>query len=164
MATVRREHAQRSPHCAYCGQPVATGQPAIERFGELFCSEWHAEEFTAGVRAARVDAAARRAASEPAASGYSQRAPGGRVGAWIAGAVIVGFLGIALTWGSLGGGAVTPGAGSLITALLLLACPLAMYFMMRGMNRMGSGHDADGPRVEPARKTDDTRPSRPRPS
>ena len=45
-------------HCAYCGHALAGDAPVIERFGEPFCSEPHAEEFTAGVRAARMQAAA----------------------------------------------------------------------------------------------------------
>ena len=39
-------------YCAHCGHAVGADAPTIQRFGERFCSEAHAEEFTAGVRAA----------------------------------------------------------------------------------------------------------------
>ncbi|MGH7320208.1 MAG: hypothetical protein ACRELA_11375, partial [Candidatus Rokuibacteriota bacterium] len=39
-------------HCARCGQPAGAGVVAIDRFGEAFCSEAHAEEFVQAVRAA----------------------------------------------------------------------------------------------------------------
>jgi hypothetical protein len=44
-------------YCALCGRPASSGESAIERFGEAFCSEAHAEEFVQTVRAARVQAA-----------------------------------------------------------------------------------------------------------
>jgi hypothetical protein len=35
-------------------------------------------------------------------------------------------------------------ARALFTVLLLTACPLMMFFMMRGMSGMGGGHGHDG--------------------
>jgi hypothetical protein len=50
------------------GLAVSDDMPSIERFGERFCSEAHAEEFAAGVRAARMQAAAQLApAAAPSA-------------------------------------------------------------------------------------------------
>lgn len=139
---MRREYAPRSPHCAYCGQPIATDQPVVERFGEPFCSERHAEEFAAGVRAARVDAAARRPVYEHTDVGPARRL-GLRWGGWIAAALVLGLLGVAFVGGTSGVSAIVPVGGFLFTVLLLLACPLAMYFMMRGMGGM---HDDRGGR------------------
>lgn len=139
MATVRREDAPRSPHCAYCGRPIVTDQRAIERFGEPFCSEGHAEEFAAGVRAARVDAAARRPIPDDAET-RPARARGLRWGGWIAAAFVLGLLAVAFVGGN--SGSIVPVGGFLLTALLLLACPLAMYFMMRGMGGMHGDHSA----------------------
>src|SRR5438876_1390058 len=59
MATVNEKTNAPGLHCAYCGHAVTDDTPVIERFGERFCSEPHAEEFAAGVRTARIQAAAR---------------------------------------------------------------------------------------------------------
>lgn len=142
---MRGEHAPRSPHCAYCGQPIATDQPAIERFGEPLCSARHAEEFTAGVRAARVDVAVGRPVHSHADARPTRRL-GLRWGGWIAGAVALGLLGVAFVGGTSGVNPIVPVGGFLLTALLLLACPLAMYFMMRGMGGM---HHDDTTRPRP---------------
>src|SRR3990172_7423282 len=40
-------------YCAFCGAEVGQ-EGAPERFGEIFCSDAHAEEFVKGVRAVRV--------------------------------------------------------------------------------------------------------------
>jgi len=115
---------------------------AIERFGEAFCSEGHAEEFVKEVRAVRIQAAMR--APEPSTGGIEQSG-GATKGApkrrdWKA------YLGKALCWGAPllalvlllgGGGAVLGAAGALLPFLALLACPLGMYFMMRSMSKMG---------------------------
>ncbi|MDP3767378.1 MAG: hypothetical protein Q8S13_05135 [Dehalococcoidia bacterium] len=55
------------PHCASCGQRIDAA-PTIERFGERFCSEPHAEQFVDGVRAARIEAAARRDTADACSS------------------------------------------------------------------------------------------------
>lgn len=146
MATVRREHVQPAPHCAYCGQPIAAEAARVERFGERFCSERHAEEFAAGVRAARVEAAARRHADE--AVGTAPRGRPRAYGIWVAAAAMLVVLGFAFIWGGVGAGTLAPVGGTLSTVLLLLACPLAMYFMMRGMHQMNGGdrHAGERPR------------------
>src|SRR5437016_10646321 len=59
MAKINEKMTDLGRHCAYCGHAVTDDAPMIERFGERFCSEAHAEEFTADVRAARIHAAAR---------------------------------------------------------------------------------------------------------
>src|SRR5262245_32241362 len=59
VATINEKTTATARHCGYCGLAVGNDVPAIERFGERFCSEAHAEEFAAGVRSARMQAAAR---------------------------------------------------------------------------------------------------------
>jgi len=63
-------------YCAFCGEE-AKGL-AIERFGEVFCSEAHAEQFVKEVRAARVQAAAAalRAPEAPTESPQPPAPPG----------------------------------------------------------------------------------------
>jgi hypothetical protein len=142
-------------HCAYCGHPLPDERDAQERFGEPFCSEAHAEEFVAGVRAARMGAAA-RAETAPAPGGESR--PGGcpmpppgqrtwrdsvkRAACWSAPALVL----LALPLISTGGWAAA--GGSLLSVLALLACPIGMYFMMRTMGGMqhGGSRDPSSPR------------------
>ena len=127
-------------HCAYCGQSVAIDGPVIERFGERFCSETHAEEFAVGVRSARIEAAA---LAESAAPSACHLAPAGprtwkdflKRGACWGGPLLL-LLAIPLFWSA---GAIATAGGSLLSVLALLACPLGMYFMMRGMMAMNHG-------------------------
>lgn len=131
-------------HCAYCGHPLPDAASAPERFGERFCTESHADEFAAGVRAARTEAAARRDAAAPGPNdgtraGACAMPPAGqrswtdylkRGACW--GAPLLLILALPLIW--TGGWAAA--GGSLLSVLALLACPLGMYFMMRGMMNM----------------------------
>jgi len=132
---------ETATHCAYCGHPIPGDADAPERFGERFCSDAHAEEFVAGVRAARMDSAARaqdRAVEETARGTCALMAPGQRswrnslrrAVCW--GAPLLALVAIPLLWS--GGWAAT--GGSLLTTLALLACPLGMYVMMRSMMSM----------------------------
>lgn len=131
-------------YCTLCGRETTPEGPAVERFGESFCSEAHAEAFAREVRAARVQAAAASNGGVEAAScGIGQ---GAVPGSWKA------YLGKALCWGApilivavlvLGGtGALTGAAGAALPYLAALACPLGMYLMMRSMSKMG--HQDDG--------------------
>ena len=124
-------------HCAYCGRSLNDPAVAPERFGERFCSGDHAEQFTADVRAARIQLAASRmppmqppsAASDcPLPRRWTGSAK--RVACW--GGPLLAVVAIALVWG--GGWAAT--GGSLLSVAAALACPTAMYFMMRGMSNM----------------------------
>ncbi len=131
--------APAARHCAYCGNALGDSTSVVERFGEPFCSERHAEEFTASVRAARVQAAARRdvPGSACALSPAAQPGWGGllkRAACW--GAPLLLLLAIPLVWS---GGWAAAG-GSLLSVLALLACPLGMYFMMRSMASMQRQH------------------------
>lgn len=153
---MRTKSPETVGHCAYCGHPIGDDVPAPERFGERFCSAAHAEQFVAGVRAARIDAAASAATSEapsPAnaagACSLSSPAQGGwsvflkRATCW--GAPLLVLIAIPLVWS--GGWAVA--GGSMLSVIGLLACPLGMYFMMRAI-MPGRGR-AQG---EPPRESD----------
>lgn len=136
-------------HCAYCGHALAGDAPAIERFGEPFCSEPHAEEFTAGVRAARMQAAAR---NDPPGTACALSAAGRagwldmlkRAACW--GAPLLLLLAIPLIWS--GGWAAT--GGSLLSVLAVVACPLGMYFMMRSMG--STQHQKSAPEAEQSKE------------
>ena len=126
-------------YCARCGRTVDPGEAAVDRFGEAFCSEAHAEEFVQAVRVARVQAVIKaetavKRPGGPAAGVVSQRdwkAVLGKVLCWGAPLFVVAFVLVRGTGAVLGvGGAVLP-------FLAALACPLGMYFMMRGMFTMG---------------------------
>lgn len=131
-------------YCALCGRDTTPEGPAVERFGEPFCSEAHADAFAREVRVARVQAAAASTGTaQPAGCAIGQ---GAAPGSW------TGYLGKALCWGApilivavlvLGGtGALTGAAGTALPFLAVLACPLGMYFMMRSMSKRG--HQDDG--------------------
>ena len=126
-------------YCAGCGHALAPEMSPIERFGERFCSEAHAEEFASGVRAARMRAAA-QSGSAPASCAMA--AAGQRTwkdylkrgACW--GAPLLLLLAIPLFWS---GSAAAATGGSILSVLALLACPLGMFFMMRAMAGMNHG-------------------------
>jgi hypothetical protein len=129
-------------HCASCGLSIDAAD-APERFGEPFCSDAHAEQFATGVRAARMELAARatpKPGSAPATAAGACALPAAgqrrwtdyakRAACW--GAPLLLLLAVPLIW--TGGWAAA--GGSLLSVAALLACPLGMYFMMRGMANM----------------------------
>ncbi len=129
---------ETATHCAYCGHPIPGDSDVLERF----CSEAHADQFVAGVRAARMETAARAealASKKPDHSGACALPPAGqrswrdylKQGAcW--GAPLLLLIAIPLFWSGGWGAA----GGTLLTAIAFLACPLGMYFMMRAMMNM----------------------------
>src|SRR5213593_1318683 len=145
-------------HCAYCGHTITDEVVAPERFGERFCSEAHAEEFVVGVRAARMQAAARpektelHSAPKGGACALASLAQRGwsaylkRSACW--GAPVLLLVALPLIWS---GGWVAAG-GSLLSVLALLACPVGMYFMMRGM--VSTQHQDKGPETTGSKETD----------
>lgn len=142
--TGRRDEPPPERYCALCGRAVTASEAAIERFGEPFCSEAHAEEFVTDVRAARVDAAAiGLAPAETQPSERATEAPATQQ-SW------KGLLKMGLCCGAPllvllvlagGGGAVLGAAGAILPFLAFLACPLGMYFMMRSMSKKGQQGD-----------------------
>jgi len=148
MAKINEQITELEHHCGYCGRAVNQDGPAIERFGERFCSQNHAEEFAGGVRAARIQAAAR---TEKAPSGCAMPLAAQRTwkdyvkrgACW--GAPLLLLLAVPLFWT---GNAAAATGGSILSVLAFLACPLGMYFMMRGMGGMGQGQPGEKNRVD----------------
>lgn len=140
---MKTQPADTRSYCTYCGHALAEAVTP-ERFGERFCSEAHAEEFVAGVRAACVQAAARHETADQRATRDMGACamPPVRQRRWTDyltrglcwGAPLLVLIAIPLIWS--GGWAAS--GGSLLTVVALLACPLGMYFMMRAM--MGMPH------------------------
>lgn len=131
-------------YCPVCGRDAAG--LVLHRFGEYFCSEAHVAEFAAEVRVQGAVGAeiARRVTPAPATPG-AQKKDGPwsllKMGACCGGALVL----LALVPLVAGGGGALAGVGSsLLTLAALLACPLGMYFMMRGMQRMDHGGKEPG--------------------
>lgn len=130
-----RQRSDRERYCAYCGHELDSIARVIDRFGDRFCSEEHAANFTAEVRDARRETGS----NDSRSSRWSglQRGAGGRPGLWVLSILLLLFLAAPLFWR---GGWSNVGFGSgtnvLVLVLLLIACPLGMYFMMRGMGGM----------------------------
>jgi hypothetical protein len=126
---------------------VLPGLAVPERFGEVFCSEGHAEQFASGVRAARVQAAVAADAvtvTTPEADG--KPAPAAKPGHWkmaLKMAACCGLPILALVLLAGGGGALFGAAGAVLPLLLTLACPLGMFLMMRVMKK--GGHEDKRP-------------------
>lgn len=127
-------------YCAICGEDATLHGLAVERFGEVFCSDGHAEEFVREVRAARVQAAANALAVQPA-DADAQQSEKATAGAskprdwkhYLKMGACCGAPLLALVLLAGGGGALLGAAGTLLPLLAVLACPLGMYFMMRSM-------------------------------
>jgi hypothetical protein len=143
---------ETATHCAYCGRPIPGDADAPERFGERFCTDAHADEFAAGVRAKRMEAVARAdtGASKPADQGGACALPATGQRNWrdylkhgaCWGAPLLLLLAVPLFWSGGWGAA----GGTLLTAIAFLACPLGMYFMMRAMTKMHQQGGAEVPR------------------
>lgn len=129
-------------YCAVCGADANVHGLAVERFGEAFCSDGHAEEFVKEVRAARIQAAAVLAAQAPETE--AQRPETTAAGPpkpqdwkrYLKMGACCGAPLLALVFLAGGGGAVLGAAGAILPLLAVLACPIGMYFMMRGMGKM----------------------------
>lgn len=135
-----RGEARGARYCGFCGAEVGTDGATLERFGELFCSESHAEEFVKGVRAARVQAAAAGGGEVQRADEIAPKPPPGAAKPWdrkraLKMAACCGVPMLALVVLAGGGGALLGAAGALLPLLAVLACPLGMFFMMRAMSK-----------------------------
>ena len=132
-------------YCALCGQQTSTSGPAIERFGEPFCSEAHAEDFVKAVRTARVQITAATPETTEIARAESSAEAAPKPQSWkgpLKMAICCGAPMLALVVLAGGGGALLGAAGGLLPVLAALACPLAMLFMMRGMFKTGDKEKA----------------------
>jgi hypothetical protein len=128
-------------HCGFCGAEGDDDGLRAERFGEVFCSDGHAEEFVKEVRAHRVQAAARFLVAPESETEKTETAAADAAGPqgwkrYLKMAVCCGAPLLALVFLAGGGGALLGGAAAILPFLAFLACPLAMYFMMRGMTKM----------------------------
>lgn len=131
-------------YCAVCGADANVYGLAIERFGEVFCSDGHAEGFVKEVRAARVQAAATALAASPPSTTEVERPEGQAPAApkqrdwkrYLKMGACCGVPLLALVFLTGGAGAVLGAAGAFLPFLAALACPLGMYFLMRGMWKM----------------------------
>ena len=139
----RPQNGSEGRYCALCGVDADINGPGTERFGEAFCSEGHAEEFVREVKAARVQAAAALAAQAPdtevqqaetQAAGTPKQQGWKRYLKWGA---CCGAPLLALVVLAGGGGALLGATGAVLPYLAFLACPIGMYFMMRGMSKTG---------------------------
>lgn len=144
---VQSNSEESVPYCAVCGMDLRTHGAEIQRFGEAFCSQAHADDFAAAVTAERVQLALRNEA--PARNGTVPEDPAGHCATMAAaGASPWKKWGMrALCWGGpllalalvLGGGSILPSGASILSTLALLACPIGMGAMMWSMGRMRHG-------------------------
>ena len=134
-------------YCAYCGRETDRRAAAIERFGEPFCSAAHAETFVTGVRVARVQASAALESAQAGAGARDQPAVAPTGWNWKRFAKMAACCGLpmlALVVLAGGGGALLGAAGAVLPLLAVLACPLGMFFAMRGMMRTTPREGAKG--------------------
>lgn len=132
-------------YCPICGMDASN--PTLKRFGEYFCSEAHVAEYAREVRA-RTQEAAARSVEDVQNDGQEQPKQGGlsrllKLGACCAAPILALVILVPLLGGGTTG--LTAIGGSLFYFAALLACPLAMYFMMRNMHRMPQQEKRDGP-------------------
>ena len=134
-------------YCAFCGRDVLDPARMPKRFGEVFCSEDHADEFGQGVRRVRVATAGTTAVSAAVQSPNPKIPTAGATKPWdwkmalkMAACCAGPMLALVMLAG--GGGALLGAAGAVAPVLLALACPLGMIFMMWSMARMGK-HNKD---------------------
>lgn len=140
--------------CPICGR--ATTDTSLKRFGEYFCSEAHVAEYAREVRskqATEATAIATVAGAESTAalatgSAEGERAPqkkGGISGFLKMAACCGGMLLLIPALGLVSIGGLAAVAGSALSVAAALACPIGMYFMMRGMMKREkhAGHEPD---------------------
>lgn len=143
-----RQHTDKQRYCAYCGRELESARDVVDRFGERFCSEEHAANFAAGTQEARGKTLKNGAQRSrwPVSRGASSTRPSH----WVLSILVLIILGAALLWGG-GWGSLGFGSGTslLVLALILLICPLGMYFMMRGGMRDMDDRKHEPPDREP---------------
>jgi hypothetical protein len=145
-------------HCPICGRDAA--DPSLKRFGEYFCSEAHVEVFAKDVRAKTATQAASTqavATTSPVPCCATDNKVGatqqkGRLGGYLKMAACCGGMLLLLpALGLVSFGGLAAVAGSALSVVAALACPIGMYFMMRGMMKQGN-QAAHGPTAEPEQK------------
>lgn len=142
--------AQASPgsseglYCPTCGRD---GDPGLKRFGQFFCSEAHVEQYALERRAqaevAPAPAAEALADPKPADGHGMACGIGTKGGLRKMGWCLAGGVGLLIALPLIASGGMAAAAGSVLSVAAFLACPIGMYFMMRGMKKMGQ---KDGPK------------------
>ncbi|MEK6717645.1 MAG: hypothetical protein AABZ16_09160 [candidate division NC10 bacterium] len=138
--------------CPICGREAT--DPSLKRFGEYFCSEAHVAEYAREVRskqATETTAIATVTGADATASqttgtlepGQAPQKKAG-MGSFLKMAACCGGMLLLLpALGLVSAGGLAAVAGSALSVAAVLACPIGMYFMMRGMMKRGQ-HGAQG--------------------
>ncbi|MBI4536327.1 MAG: hypothetical protein HY712_00040 [candidate division NC10 bacterium] len=143
-------------YCPICGRDAT--DPSLKRFGEFFCSEAHVAAYAREIRlkqateAAALATVAGAATTTPPATGtpdvaQTPQKQGGISGFLKMAACCGGMLLLLPALGLVSVGGLAAVAGSALSVVAVLACPIGMYLMMRMMMKQekhpGQGRDAD---------------------
>jgi hypothetical protein len=128
--------------CPICGREAT--DPNLKRFGEYFCSEAHVAEYAREIRAKRgtetaaiatmagTEATTPLATETPEVAQTPQKK--GRISGFLKMAACCGGMLLLLpALGLVSAGGLAAVAGSALSVVAVLACPIGMYFMMRMM-------------------------------
>lgn len=154
------ENAVGETYCPICGREATDA--SLKRFGEYFCSEEHVTEYAREVRvkqATQTTAIATVAAADanpsqttgPLEPGRAPQKKGGISGFLKMAACCGGMLLLLPALGLVSAGGLAAVAGSALSVAAVLACPIGMYFMMRGMMK-SEKHAGHNPHANAARK------------
>ena len=139
-------------YCPICGKDAS--HTSLKRFGEYFCSEEHVAEYAREIRVKQAtetiaiatvtgaDASAPQTTG-PLEPGQTPQKKGGIGGFWKMAACCGGMLLLLPALGLESAGGLAAVAGSALSVAAALACPIGMYFMMRGMMKRGQ-HGGQG--------------------
>ena len=159
-------------YCPICGKDAS--HPSLKRFGEYFCSEEHVAEYAREVRlkqatettviatVAGADASAPQTTG-PLEPGQTPQKKGGIGGFWKMAACCGGMLLLLPALGLVSSGGLAAVAGSALSVVAVLACPIGMYLMMRMMmkqGQQGGQSQGDGREGKPKLPGDQTPPTR----
>jgi hypothetical protein len=127
-------------YCPICGRD---GDPGLRRFGHLFCSEAHVEQYAVAQRpqaeVAPAPASEALADPEPAEGHGMACGIGTKGGLRKMGWCLAGGVGLLIALPLIASGGLAATAGSLLSVAALLACPVGMYLMMRAMMKAQHG-------------------------
>ena len=140
-------NGDQETYCPICGQD---GDLTLKRFGQLFCSEVHVEQYASERRANADLTEAAPAALATTKQEGKENAPAMACGIGTKGGLrkmgwcIAGGVGLLVALPLIASGGLAAAAGSVLSVAAFLACPIGMYFMMRGMmktNQKGNPDD-----------------------
>lgn len=126
-------------YCSVCGRD---GDPALKRFGQLFCSEAHVAQY-ASERQAQADLVETSLTAVDAKNKGNEGTQAMSCGIGTKGGLrkmgwcLAGGVGLLVAIPLIASGGLAAAAGSVLSIAAVLACPIGMYFMMRGMRKMG---------------------------